>query len=934
MSVFPRPLLTGFFALALLAVALGLRWPGLERQVWNLDEGSTLTMAEIVRHGGVLYRDAADNRTPLVPYLKAGVLAVAGDWNMQAVHVVLAFLIGLTAIGIWRALRAAGDEAAGAWGAIYFLLLGFVMPGAVDVMAAHTGWFLVFFSAWGMWCFVLAVQAGSAWRGLGAGVLFALATLAKQPGLLDWGACLVLCALVPVAEPRRLRQVLAVAGGLMAGWVLVIAATWLYFTANGAWGDFLRYAWDYNTKLYVPEVPLHQRLWAIRVPFIQLWASAPLALFLGAAAAVWLLTRTLPALVRRKGPLPLPEWLVLGWAASGLASTMLSGRDFGHYSIQTMPGLALGCGWITARLLRCSKDWPARRRRLILILLTIVPLSIAAVALPRAFNLEEDDPAAIRVGAAIREATRPEDRIFIWGYVPELHVFAQRLPNTRFVYAVYLTGMIPWTNLDPYKNTGYAIVPGAWDAFWSDFDRRPAEVIVDTRFVRGFSKYPLRRQERLFALVERNYAEIDAVELNALGYAVHKRTSDTFEPPDEVAPGGGVSIHVLPAAPDSSRQVAVHFPAGAHAVDLLLDGRPYRRLEQPGESARMVVFSVLSEDLTGHPHFVRSLVHSAGRTHAADAELASPDDATGQAGGLRGPPIVFPDGSQLEPVEASTIASDRIAYLESAGYWEAHAPSRLIFDRPSELMELEFSFGLAPESYERKSAQRTDGIDVLVQFEDRQGRLTQLFRRELRPITEGNDQGPQRGHVVLPLFEAGRLHLLISAGPFSNPAFDWSYWKDLRGLRSGVALRTASGWIGPLRHSTPFGLARVGDGPAEVTLAHAPTELTYPLPAEGGRLRGDYGMLESSWSGQDRSVGAIIEVRFTTPTGETRTLWERTLRPATETADRERLQLDVEVPRSDGRATLTLSTRPADPNNNAFNHTYWANLRLDPPSSP
>lgn len=934
MPALPRPLLTGFFALALLAVALGLRWPGLERQVWNLDEGSTLTMAEIVRHGGVLYRDAADNRTPLVPYLKAGVLALAGDWNMRAIHVVLALLVGLTAVGIWRTLRAAGDEAAGACGAVYFLLLGFVMPGAVDVMAAHTGWFLVFFSAWGMLCFVRALQAGSVLRGLGAGVLFALATLAKQPGLLDWGAGLVLCALVLAAEPHRLRPVLAVAGGLVAGWALILTATWLYFSVNDAWDDFLRYAWDYNTKLYVPEVPLQQRLWAIRVPFIQLWTSAPLALLLGAGAAVWLLVRALPALLRRAGPLPLPEWLILGWAASGLASTMLSGRDFGHYTIQTMPGLALGCGWITAQLLRCSKDWPAWRRRLLRTALALVPLSIAAVAIPRAFSLEEDDPAALRVGAAIRAATHPEDRILIWGYVPELHVFAQRLPNTRFVYAVYLTGMIPWTNLDPFKNTDYAIVPGAWDAFWSDFERRRPAVIVDTRIVRGFSKYPLRKQERLFALVERDYAEIDAVELNALGYAVHKRTSPPVAPAGDAAPGGDVSVHVLPAAAGSSRQVAVHFSTGTRAVDLLLDGRPYRRLEQPGETARMVIFSILPEDLTGGPQSVRALVHGVGHTRAAGAELLPVAESATAAQVLRGPPIVFADGSQIEPVEAATISSDRIAYLESAGYWEAHAPSRLVFERPSELMELEFSFGLAAESYERKSAQRTDGVDVLVQFEDRQGRRTQLFRRELRPITEGNDQGVQHGHVVLPLFEAGRLHLLISAGPFSNPAFDWSYWKDLRGLRSGVALRTASGWIGPLRHNTPFGLARIGDGPAEVTLAHAPTELTYPLPAEGGRLRGDYGMLESSWSGKDRSVGAIIEVRFTTPTGETRTLWERTLRPASETTDRERLQLDVEVPSSDGRATLTLSTRPADPNNNAFNHTYWANLRLDPPSSP
>src|SRR6478609_56882 len=62
-----------FFVLVLGSVAL--RWPLLDRKIWNLDEGSTTTMAEMILHGQIPFRDAADNRTPLVPYLKAAVLA-------------------------------------------------------------------------------------------------------------------------------------------------------------------------------------------------------------------------------------------------------------------------------------------------------------------------------------------------------------------------------------------------------------------------------------------------------------------------------------------------------------------------------------------------------------------------------------------------------------------------------------------------------------------------------------------------------------------------------------------------------------------------------------------------------------------------------------------------------------------------------------------
>ena len=90
MRLHPSGLRQFLFAFGLIAAALALRVPFLRQTVWNLDEGSTFTMAEIVRHGGVLYRDAADNRTPLVPYVKALIFTVVGDWNVRGVRIAVA----------------------------------------------------------------------------------------------------------------------------------------------------------------------------------------------------------------------------------------------------------------------------------------------------------------------------------------------------------------------------------------------------------------------------------------------------------------------------------------------------------------------------------------------------------------------------------------------------------------------------------------------------------------------------------------------------------------------------------------------------------------------------------------------------------------------------------------------------------------------------
>ncbi|MCC6414936.1 MAG: hypothetical protein IT582_03390 [Opitutaceae bacterium] len=150
------------FGLLLVVTALALRAPGMARQIWNLDEASTFTMAEIVRDGGVLYRDAADNRTPLVPYLKAGIFALVGDWNVTGAHWLVAAMLGLTAVWLWRLARAAGDAATGRWGAVFFTLLSFTYLTVMDTMTAHTGWFLVFFSALAhmMWTCIAKERSG------------------------------------------------------------------------------------------------------------------------------------------------------------------------------------------------------------------------------------------------------------------------------------------------------------------------------------------------------------------------------------------------------------------------------------------------------------------------------------------------------------------------------------------------------------------------------------------------------------------------------------------------------------------------------------------------------------------------------------------------------------------------------------------------------
>ena len=62
-----------------------LRWPSFGGFVWNLDEGIHATIARTILDGGVMYRDAIDQRTPLSYYLVAGIFAFSGVNNLWAV---------------------------------------------------------------------------------------------------------------------------------------------------------------------------------------------------------------------------------------------------------------------------------------------------------------------------------------------------------------------------------------------------------------------------------------------------------------------------------------------------------------------------------------------------------------------------------------------------------------------------------------------------------------------------------------------------------------------------------------------------------------------------------------------------------------------------------------------------------------------------------
>lgn len=917
----PR-LLAFAFGIALIVAACALRAPGMAKQIWNLDEASTFTMAEIVRDGGVLYRDAADNRTPLVPYVKAGLFALVGDWNIRGVHWCLAIILGLTAVWVWRIAAAAGAGNTGRWAAGYFTLLSFVYLTVVDTMTAHTGWFLIFFSGLGMWALVRAWQRDSCLLAGTVGSLFALAALAKQPGMLDLGVGLVIAALGAWHGAKSWRQALRLAGAMAGGFVLILAATWAYFAANHAWDDFLRYAWNYNTQLYVPEVPPMERLWGMRVPFQLAWANSPHILVLGALAAGWLLVRACAGQFRRSDEFPFIEWLILGWTASGLSSTVLSGRDFSHYSIQVLPGLCLAAGWVSVRLWSARQfsfvRWTARAG------LVAGLLFLAGKAVHRAATFDTSESMSLDIAAVIQSRTAPDEKIFVWGYEPELYALSHRLPATRFIYAVFLTGMIPWTNVDPLIDTTYAIVPGSWDDFWTDFNRSPPALIVDTRGNRGFVKYPLHREDELWARIQRDYVEVIDDVSKAYGYVIYQRAIAPAAAPAP-HPTGWMLQAPAQVRPNEGFHVKARPNADANLVTLWVDGVAQQSVTwatgRPGEVSFYIHPGALAPGL----HHVQ-LIAAGPSPQATEPWSVTIDANTPSLFTVTGPPIKL--GQHDYPpfaVEASNGSS--VVGKTGRGYWNANTPTTIRYQRPAELAVLELNYGYDPAAYTATERSRTDGADIVIRFKPDDGPEETLYHRFVNPLVHGMDRGDQQARVAIPGEGPGVITLIFSPGPMGEMAEDWIDLISLNGEYSPLSLEFGDWIIPPETIDAEYGVNLINYRDREVAFAHAPASFVVPQVVALAGISGEFGLLDSAWTGdpQNQSAGAIFSITQLRSDGTETLLLERLMDPVNRPEDRAIQSFNLAVP-SAGDARLRYTIRPARPENNGFNHTFWSKL--------
>ena len=443
----------------LLAASFLLRVPLISVPL-ERDEGEYAYIAQRLLHGEVPYRDAFDQKPPLIFFLYFAAMLAFG-FSTQGIHLGMHLYSLVTIFMLYRLAARLLNPWAGLLAAA---LLSVTVAGSGYLgNAANTEIFMILPLIWGLSATLGALEGDRPRLLLGSGALHGLALACKQVALTNLVFVVLLAVLwrqggrrpSPGTVAARLGWLLL---GCLAPWVLIVG----YFALNGALGDFIHNVFIYNFT-YAARLSfgigiikhfLFQAGWILRNDWVTLAAA------LGGLA--YLLVR--PS-TRHLG------CLLAGWLVFSFAGTSIGWYYRPHYFIQTIPAVAalaaaglwaggrglvaLGGrftggkagwgGWVAAALLwagvvatPAALEYPRY-------------LSFGPEAISRYTYMGNPFIEAMDVAQYLREHSEPDDSVFILGSEPEILFYAQRKSATRYIFFYPLMTCYPGVRQDQEK---------------------------------------------------------------------------------------------------------------------------------------------------------------------------------------------------------------------------------------------------------------------------------------------------------------------------------------------------------------------------------------------------------------------------------------------------------------------------------------------------
>jgi hypothetical protein len=369
------------------------------------EEGLPLAAALQMVRGSVLYRQIWFDKPPLVPaiYLLWGAHAGAALRFAGAIYAFACCLLAYAlAAGIWS--RREGCLAAAMLG--FFLTFdthSALLPLAADLLllAPHLA------------AVLLASRGRLFWSGMAAGIGF----LFNAKGVL----VLALCGIF--AWPAGWTG----AASILAGFAVPNMAALGWLVETGSLASYIDQVWLWPAQ-YAGSPVVADPIWNGVVRTAN-WLGFHASLAIGAGAFFLrreALRRTLSG-----------KWKFAAWIAIAFAGVVLGWRFFPRYYFLLLPALVIPA----------ARGFSVLRSRIV-VAVALLTMTIPFIRFgPRYLTLagssdlalDRDSREASKI--VLRNAPGPNSSLYVWGYRPEMYVYTQLRPATRYLECQAMTGV-------------------------------------------------------------------------------------------------------------------------------------------------------------------------------------------------------------------------------------------------------------------------------------------------------------------------------------------------------------------------------------------------------------------------------------------------------------------------------------------------------------
>ncbi|MDX9703149.1 MAG: glycosyltransferase family 39 protein [Candidatus Auribacterota bacterium] len=517
-----------------IAWSLWLRIPYIGVPILIVDEALYAEIANVILDGGLPYRDAWEQKPPAIYYLYASIFALFGRNNLTAVHWTAAITVAMTCLGLFLMISSISTKIVAIISAFFYATLSSAGQ-ASHFQAANTEIFSVFFCVWALYIFLRKPSSNISI--FISGALICAGFFFKQPAGMFLPVIILHVFFTPGNTlPVRIKQSLILISGFISATLPVI----LYFMFHNALDDFIMVGFWHNI-LYMKDNDLRYGFYAAKNN-ISVFTKGNTVFY---APSILMFFYSLCRISKRTVaglPVLTADRLYAIWYPASWVCVALGWRFEGHYFFFALPAVAaLSAHWWTCAFYNLSHKAMKGRIRawLILALFAFGLFTCIKTHLGWSFTLERSyfvtlDPLKQKqtfiyhIAKYIYTNTTSSDKIFVWGFCPEIYILSNRRTASRFIFCNFLIGQMTGDKYYYYDRQRFdRIIPGSWDKLMDDLHKNFPKFVIDTAPSNYFKygKYPVTRFERLKTFLDKYYTYIGQIS----GTDVYKLDEKKFQ---------------------------------------------------------------------------------------------------------------------------------------------------------------------------------------------------------------------------------------------------------------------------------------------------------------------------------------------------------------------------------------------------------------------